>query len=242
MVRRSIGAEIGARETTYSCDHCKEQPGHILTHMAARTSPCRSFHIPCPFVQKMHVPWTICRRDTKPTSPHRVALKIYVYVELVMLHLCKTGTRHSRETSSSFSGRWCPPRPCSVLVNVDAAIFSNLHKVGVGILIRNHNGDCSVACTEPLNGIVSPELAESWALRSAVSLARDEGFASVVFASDCLSLIQRINSSTNDRSEVGAVVTDIKLLAAGFSSVSFCHVKRSSNVAAHFFIFYSRMY
>jgi hypothetical protein len=84
--------------------------------------------------------------------------------------------------------------------------FSKFRKVGVGILIRNHTGDCLVACTEPLKGAVSPEIAESWALRCAVSLARDEGLTSVVFASDCLSLIQRINSSTNDRSEVGAVV------------------------------------
>jgi hypothetical protein len=54
-----------------------------------------------------------------------------------------------------------------------------------------------------------------------------------MFASDCLSLIQRINSSTNDRSEVGAVVADIKRLTTSFSYVSFRHVRRSLNVAAH---------
>ena len=80
---------------------------------------------------------------------------------------------------------------------------------------------------------MSPELAESWALHSAVSLARDEVFTSVVFASDCLSLVQRMKSSSFDRSEVGAVVADIKLLLGGFSSVSFCHIKRSLNVPAH---------
>jgi hypothetical protein len=116
---------------------------------------------------------------------------------------------------------------------VDAAIFSKFRKVGVGILIRNHTGDCLVACTEPLKGVVSPEIAESWALRCAVSLVRDEGLTSVMFASDCLSLIQRINSSTNDRSEVGAVVADIKRLTTSFSYVSFRHVRRSLNVAAH---------
>jgi hypothetical protein len=32
---------------------------------------------------------------------------------------------------------------------------------------------------------------------------------------------------------VGAVVADIKLKSRSFSSVSFCHVKRSLNEAAH---------
>jgi hypothetical protein len=172
------------------------------------------------------------RNEEGNTHPHVVASKIQAYVNLVLLHLYKTVTVHSRETTSS-SAKWSPPQPGSVLVNVDAAVFSNLHKVGVGILIRNHEGECLVACTEPLKGIVSPELAESWALRRAVVVARNEGFASVVFASDGLSLIQRINSSTNDRSEVGAVVADIKFLAATFSSVCFRHVRRLVNVAAH---------
>ena len=112
-------------------------------------------------------------------------------------------------------------------------LYSTRDAIEVGILIRKQNGECLVACTEPLKGIVQPELAESWALRHAVILARDEGLTSVIFASDCLSLVQRMNSSFIDRSEVGVVVSDIKRLAACFSSVSFCHVNRLSNVAAH---------
>jgi hypothetical protein len=100
------------------------------------------------------------RNEEGNTHPHVVASKIQAYVDLVLLHLYKTITVHSRETTSS-SAKWSPPQPGSVLVNVDAAVFSNLHKVGVGILIRNHKGECLVACTEPLKGIVSPELAES---------------------------------------------------------------------------------
>ena len=81
--------------------------------------------------------------------------------------------------------------------------------------------------------MVRPELAESWALRQAVILARDEGLTSAIFASDCLSLVQRVNSSSIDRSEVGVVVSDIKRLVACFSSVSFCHVNWPLNVVAH---------
>jgi hypothetical protein len=66
-----------------------------------------------------------------------------------------------------------------------------------------------------------------------VQLAQDKGFTSVIFASDCLTLIQRVNSRAPDRSPVGNVVADIKFLAAGFTTASFCYVHRSINGAAH---------
>jgi hypothetical protein len=65
------------------------------------------------------------------------------------------------------------------------------------------------------------------------TLARDEGRDKVIFASDCLSLVQRLNSSGIDRSSVGLVVSDIKQMATDFSEVSFRHVKRVLNEAAH---------
>jgi hypothetical protein len=50
---------------------------------------------------------------------------------------------------------------------------------------------------------------------------------------DCLSLIQRLKASGHDVSQVGSSVQDIKLMARGFTSVSFCHVNRSLNEAAY---------
>jgi hypothetical protein len=55
----------------------------------------------------------------------------------------------------------------------------------------------------------------------------------VIFASDCLSLVQRIISSRMDRSSVGILVSGIKEVSKSFTSVSFTHVKRHFNEAAH---------
>jgi hypothetical protein len=66
-----------------------------------------------------------------------------------------------------------------------------------------------------------------------VIVAVERGYGKVIFVSDCLSLIQRLLSTKPDRSLVEAVVADIELTSSCFSSVSFCHVKRSLNEAAH---------
>jgi hypothetical protein len=82
-------------------------------------------------------------------------------------------------------------------------------------------------------GFATPELAEALALGRAVSLAYDRGYDKVIFASDCLSLSQRLKSSTPDRSQVGSVVMDIKHWVPRLSSATFRHVNRSLNGAAH---------
>ena len=78
-----------------------------------------------------------------------------------------------------------------------------------------------------------PEYAEALALRRAVSFAREEGVDRAIFATDCLSLVQRLNSSEMDRSSVGLVVEGIRFLARDFSMISFVHIKRSLNEATH---------
>jgi hypothetical protein len=55
----------------------------------------------------------------------------------------------------------------------------------------------------------------------------------VLLVSDCLLVIQRIQSPVRDRSLVGVVVKDIKTLAASLSYVKFQHVRRTCNSSAH---------
>jgi hypothetical protein len=66
-----------------------------------------------------------------------------------------------------------------------------------------------------------------------VQVVTDKGFDKAIFVSDCLSVIQRINSPTQDRSQVGSRIKNIKTLVAGFSFITFWHVHRSLNEAEH---------
>jgi hypothetical protein len=82
-------------------------------------------------------------------------------------------------------------------------------------------------------GVFLPELVEALVLRRAVELARDEGLEKVIFESDCLFLVQRMNSTVMDMSLVGITTSEIKHMSRCFQSVSFRHVKRVFNEAAH---------
>lgn len=94
-------------------------------------------------------------------------------------------------------------------------------------------GGALAGFSEHRDEVTSPELAECLAMRRAIQFAQAEGHQHVTMASDCLSLIQWLNDKILDRSAMGAVVADIKQLAASFSSCSFRHIPRGLSGAAH---------
>jgi hypothetical protein len=105
--------------------------------------------------------------------------------------------------------------------------------MGLGVVIRDHIDSCLVACNQLFDEVMTPEIAEALAVRCALTLARDEDLNKVIVASDCLSVVQRINSSTRDRSLVGIIVEDIQAMIATMSSVTCCHISRLLNNSAH---------
>lgn len=172
------------------------------------------------------------RNNGTEVHPARTASKVRAYVRMVLQHCSKPKPDPRRESSSS-TVIWTPPPAGVVAVNVDAALFPSIRRMGMGFVARNHLGECMFAGSEQLQGFSEPELAEALAIRRALEVCRSEGCSSIVLASDCLSMVNKIKSTAQDRSRVGAVVSDIKSLASGFTQCSFLHVRRGMNVAAH---------
>ena len=171
------------------------------------------------------------REEGGNIDPSSVARKVIAYIDMIQTHTIQADTIPRRETSSAVS--WSPPMEGELLINVDAALFKTSLCMGVGIVVRDHSGKCILACCDKFPNVTIPEMAEALAVRCALSFARDEGLDNFIYATDCLSVVQRVCSPTKDRSACGAVIEDIKRLLSSFLSSSVIHVYRSQNVAAH---------
>jgi hypothetical protein len=55
--------------------------------------------------------------------PTSLAAKVNAYIEMIRLHMYKPNANHRREPSTS--AKWVPPPEGTVLVNVDAAMFTS---------------------------------------------------------------------------------------------------------------------
>jgi hypothetical protein len=69
--------------------------------------------------------------------------------------------------------------------------------------------------------------------RSAVARAKDHGLTKIILESDCLSLMQRLSGTHQDRSILGAAIADIKTQKTGFESCLFRISSHVTNVVAH---------
>ena len=67
---------------------------------------------------------------------------------------------------------------------MDAAVFSNLQTVGIGVIIRDHKGSVVAALSQHLRLPLGPLEAEAKAMDVAASFAWDMGIRDMVFETD----------------------------------------------------------
>jgi hypothetical protein len=189
-------------------------------------------------VQRFLLSWHVwearndVRNNEAQASMSRVASKVIAYVEMIIKYLYRL-TVSARASVSAVRPRWIPSPEGMICINVDAALFPEDHRMGGGIVLRDHMGRFILSVSEGFNVFPAPELAEAMVARSGLVVAKEHHCSKVVLVSDCLSLIQRISSPRLDRSTLGSIISDIKFLAADFESCSFKFSSRSSNVVAH---------
>jgi hypothetical protein len=162
--------------------------------------------------------------------------KILTYVDMVLLHCFKFS--FSNRCESTRQSNWNPPPEGWIMINVDAAIFEDSNwmglDLGLGLVIRNHKGDFIVAIRQGIEKITNSELAEMLAFRRAVHFATQLSYNQVIVVSDCLSLINKLNAPSRDRSHTGIIIEDIKCMSCTFSiTFLFKHVSGKCNHVAH---------
>ncbi|KAL4653666.1 hypothetical protein ACB092_01G321700 [Castanea dentata] len=106
------------------------------------------------------------------------------------------------------------PQAGFVKVNFNGAVFGGLNKSGVGVVIRDNNGDVLASCSEKLFQVIKAEEAEALAARKALMLAHELGFQNVIL-------------------EAGLLVEDVKVYSNNFLRVLYSHVRRNGNSVAH---------
>jgi len=100
-------------------------------------------------------------------------------------------------------------------------------------VIRDHNGNFLAATNQVICRVSEPEMAKALAVRWALKFICDQHFKKVVIASDCLNLVRKLMQKSLDRSHIGAIVQDIKMMRNNFDDISFVFVSRNCNEVAH---------
>ncbi|XP_060969924.1 uncharacterized protein LOC133037116 [Cannabis sativa] len=126
----------------------------------------------------------------------------------------------------------CPPEN-SVKINVDAALFDNGNRAGVGVVIRDANGLFIDGFVRMFYEALDPTLVETMGVREALSWLKRSPRQQAFVETDCLTVVQAIRSQVKMISLFGIVISECKVLIQELKNVSICFVKRSANMVAH---------
>ncbi|KAL0289256.1 UNVERIFIED_CONTAM: hypothetical protein Sangu_2621700 [Sesamum angustifolium] len=122
----------------------------------------------------------------------------------------------------------------TIKINFDASIAKESGGTGLGVIARDHEGNCVAWRTETLLGATDPEQCEALAARLAVDLGIEQGWCNCLIEGDCILVIQKLLVAKEDASAIGPIISDILRLSHFFDSLSYAHVKRTANSASHY--------
>ncbi|XP_031121223.1 uncharacterized protein LOC116024469 [Ipomoea triloba] len=126
---------------------------------------------------------------------------------------------------------WHPPPEGWVKCNVDVSLRES--SMGYGAVLRNHQGQFVAALSGRLFCDRDPYLAESIAVKEALTWLKDRGTENVILETDCLNFCNNFNSARRDFSYVGLIIKQCRVIARDIGITLVRHVNRSANQVAH---------
>ena len=136
--------------------------------------------------------------------------------------------------------RWAPPPLGQYKVNSDGAVFANQRKVGLGMMIRDNNGNVIAALSSPMVGPLGTLETEAKAMEVGMRFALDLDIQDVVVECDALAVFNAVQGLATPSSSILFIVDSILQQSRWFRSCCFSHTKRQGNVSAHMLAQYSK--
>ncbi|XP_018860262.1 uncharacterized protein LOC109021962 [Juglans regia] len=129
--------------------------------------------------------------------------------------------------------KWHPPSAGCLKLNVDAAVFPEWDKAGVGPVLRDENGRVIMALSRAEIPMEGSEGIELLAIFRGLQQCATMGVSNIVVESDSLLSIDALNDDNMTNSMLGVLYYEIKKLATCFDACLFSHVYREGNMVAH---------
>ena len=128
---------------------------------------------------------------------------------------------------------WQAPNSNTYKVNFDGALFAAENSAGLGVVIRNSEGQVMLSLSEKTTLPFTAIKVEALAARRALKLALETRFQQITLEGDSQTLISALVNNTHSLSSFGHIMKDIQYLASCFSKINYSHVRRHCNTVAH---------
>ena len=125
---------------------------------------------------------------------------------------------------------WRPPTDDFAKVNFDGAIFSNVNKLGIGVVIRNSNGLVLDSVSQQLSQAYSPEDIKALAASKALHFASEIGCSQVVLDGDSQVLMTRLINDSEVLSTNGLLIADVRHFSSFYNELRYFHILKEKEI------------
>ena len=141
---------------------------------------------------------------------------------------------HHAPVSAPSTGRvtWIPPPENSLKINFDGALFKDINKAGLGVIIRDNQGQVLASLSEQVQLSCSSDLVEAIAAARAIALAHDLSLSNYILEGDSDKVITALKRNDDSLSEFGHILASAKSLT-DVNCITFSHTRRIGNAVAH---------
>ena len=128
---------------------------------------------------------------------------------------------------------WLPPPEGVFKVNFDAALFGNSGMAGIGVVVRDCEGEIIAALSQKIREPHSMDAAEALACSRVVDFVKELSLFSMIVEGDSLRVVQAATNKRENLNFFGHVIKEIYGSCSNFTRISFQHVRREGNKLAY---------
>lgn len=117
--------------------------------------------------------------------------------------------------------RWSPPPSNGYRANFDAAIFQDVGRAGIGVIIRDSQGLAMASLTQNVQLASSVVEMEALAATRAIELATELGFDRIIFEGDSTTVLRALTDQSSTYAAFSLLIRMAQDIAYRLSHVKF---------------------
>ncbi|KAG8488697.1 hypothetical protein CXB51_016664 [Gossypium anomalum] len=171
---------------------------------------------------------TVAPKSTKKNQDYNLE----VFIELSAYEQLD-GLENRKLVNTKENRSWRRPPREFIKINFDGAYDGKNNISASGIVVRNEEGLVILSCLETHQGVAFAFAAEAVACQKAVQIGVENKWPEVIIEGDSLAIIKKCNSKCQDKSIIGAYISNIQQMTNRSKNFLFKHIPRPANVLAH---------
>ncbi|KAF5475196.1 hypothetical protein F2P56_007026 [Juglans regia] len=129
---------------------------------------------------------------------------------------------------------WNAPPTGFFKLNVDGVIFFDYQKAGVGVVVRDENGQVVMTVSKSEHEVIEAESVELLAMFRGLQFSSQLGINKIILEIDNLLLVETLQASEESLSMLGNLISEVKNMLKQFQEHQVQHVSCMGNQVAHF--------